>query len=71
MLTRIVIDMNIDIDHDLQEEREAHVRIDREAETDVNIIDPEVKHFFIFYFVLYFIFLYILLFNCFLFLLKK
>ena len=71
MLPRIVIDMNIDIGHGSQEERGAHVGIDREAEADVDVIDPEVKHFFIFYFVLYFIFLYILLFNCFLFLLKK
>ena len=39
--------MNIDIGHGPQEERGAHVGIDREAEADVDVIDPEVKHFFI------------------------
>jgi len=48
--------MNIDIGHSFQKEREAYVRIDREVEADIDIIDPEVKHFFIFYFILYFIF---------------
>ena len=48
--------MNINIGHNSQEERETHVGIDQEAEANVNVIDPEVKHFFIFYFVLYFIF---------------
>ena len=46
MLAKIVIDMNIDIGHSPQEERGIQVRIDREVEADVNIIDPEVKHFF-------------------------
>jgi hypothetical protein len=63
--------MNIDIGHGPQEERGAHVGIDREAEADVDVIDPEVKHFFIFFIFYIFYFLYILLFNCFLFLLKK
>jgi len=48
--------MNIDIGHGPQEERGAHVRIDREAEANVDIINPKVKHFFIFYFILNFIF---------------
>ena len=48
--------MNIDIGHGLQEERGAHVGIDQEAEADVDIIDPEVKHFFIFYFIIFYIF---------------
>ena len=42
--------MNIDIGHDFQEERGAHIGIDREAEADVDVIDPEVKHFFYFSF---------------------
>ena len=50
MLARIVVDMNIDIGHGLQEERGVHVRIDREAEADIDVIDPEVKHFFYFLF---------------------
>ena len=56
MLARIIVDMNIDIGHGLQEERGAHVGIDREAEADVDVIDPEVKHFFIFFYILYFLF---------------
>ena len=50
MLAKIVIDMNINIGHSLQEERGAHVGIDQEAEADINVIDPEVKHFFYFLF---------------------
>ena len=50
MLARIIVDMNIDIDHSSQEERGAHVGIDREAEADVDVIDPEVRHFFYFLF---------------------
>ena len=48
--------MNIDIGHGFQEERGAYVGIDWEAEADVNIIDPEIKHFFIFFYILYFLF---------------
>jgi hypothetical protein len=44
--------MNIDIGHGPQEERGAHVGIDREAEADVDVIDPEVKHFFLFFILL-------------------
>ena len=54
MLTRIIVDINIDIGHGFQEKKGTHIRIDREAEADVNV--TEVKYFFIFYFILNFIF---------------